>query len=142
MDFDETVTDDVEVVVVNDSLIDVIDQANMHNTQIEVDSTFVCKASVLRSLFSGDRVSKDRLRHVQGMTSTIKGFGSDDLSIDNMIMVGDPILVTTERGELQIAMIMGMSQAGKKEKRIPFKRLSEKNVQVKIMFMDLLAGKN
>ena len=36
-----------------------------------------------------------------------------------MIMVGDPILVTTERCELQTAMITGMSQAGKKEKRIP-----------------------
>ena len=144
MDFDETVTDDVEVRVVNDSFIDVIDQANTHETQIEIDSTFVYKASVLGSLFSGDRISKDRLRRVQGMTRTNKGFGSDDLSIDTMIMVGDPILVTTERGELQIAMIMGMCQAGKKEKRIPVERLSDKNVQldVKIMFMDLQEGNN
>ena len=50
MYFNETVTDDVEVGVVNDSFIDVIDQANTHDTQIEVDSTFVYKASVLRSL--------------------------------------------------------------------------------------------
>ena len=128
----------------NDSCIDVIDQANTHDTQTEVDSTFVYKASALRRMFSGDRMSKDRLMCVQGMTRTNKGFGSDDLSTDTMIMVGDPILVTTERGELQIAMIMGMCQAGKKEKRIPVERLSDKNVQldVKIMFMDLQEGNN
>ena len=110
MDFDETVTDDVEVGV------DVIDQANTHHdTQIEVDSTFVYKASVLRSLFSGDRMSKDRLRCVQGMTRTNRGFGSADLSIDTMIMVGDPILVTTERGELQIAIYGNVSSRKKGE---------------------------
>ena len=144
MDFDETVTDDVEVGIVNDSFIDVIDQANTHDTQIEVDSKFVYEAFILRSLFSGDMMSKDCLRRVQGMTRTNKCFGSDDLNIDNMIMVGDLILVTTERCELQIAIIMGMSQAKKKERRIPFGRLSDKNVQVdvKIMFIDLQEGSN
>ena len=76
-------------------------------TQIEVESTFAYKAYVLRSLLSGERMSKGRLRHVRHV--------QDELSTDNMIIVDDPILVTMIRCELQITMIRGMSKAGKKE---------------------------
>ena len=116
MDMDgEVDSNEMDVTCENERFFDVIEQPNGHDTQIQSDNKYVYKASVLRSLFSADKMWKDHLRRVQGMTRSNTVSATDDLRIDKLIMIGDPILVSTE-SDLKIATIMGMAQGGKKER--------------------------
>ena len=90
---------------------------NNNDTQIDVDGVFfIYKSMVLKSLFSGDKMPKDRLYLVQSMARTMNATTS--LNRENVIMAGDLILVSMEKCELQTAMVNGITKGGKKEKII------------------------
>ena len=74
-----------------------------HDPQIEIDGKHVYKATAVKSLFSANPLSKDRLRRVRGL-SKFTDVGEDtpsDLSIDSSVMVGDPLLVNV-KGTLEL----------------------------------------
>ena len=82
----------------------------------QVDGTPVYKASIVKSLFSSEPLSRDRLRKVRGMTKYTET-SSPSESIETAIMPGDPILINI-KGELKIAKITLVKKANRKVKFI------------------------
>ena len=60
---------------------------------IEVDGKNIYKASVVKMLFSSAKLSKDRLKRVQGLTAGTPGRGANSYDDDvNIVLIGDPLL--------------------------------------------------
>ena len=87
------------------SLVDMIDVRHKHDPQIEIDSSYVYKATVVKGLFSSNPLSKDRLRRVRGLSKNVDSEQiSENFSFDTVVLPGDPILVVV-KGELHICQI-------------------------------------
>ena len=95
------------------SIIDMVPQAReSYDPQIELDGTHVYKATIVKSLFSSNPMSKDRLRRVRGMTKFTGEQSEADMSIESSIMVGDPLLIDT-KGTLRVSKVIKLMKAGR-----------------------------
>lgn len=129
---DENVTDadhDDEELEDNPSetIIDMM-KINHHDNQIDIEGKYVYKATLVKSLFSSNPMSKDRLRRVQGMTKLERN-QDDDLRVEDIIMIGDPILMR-RNGKLTVAKVSNLVVAGRKTKCVKVDQLNSQNVAV------------
>ena len=62
-----------------------------YDAQVEVDASSIYKATCVKQAFSTTPLSKDRLQHVQGMSSVSNNSAS---SSRDMIFVGDPVVAS------------------------------------------------
>ena len=96
------------------SIIDLVQQNRTvtYDPQVEVDGKYVYKATVVRSLFGSNPLSKDHLRRVQGLSKFTESARAN-VSVDNSIMLGDPVLINV-KNRLQIAQIKCIKKANKR----------------------------
>lgn len=75
-------------------MIDLLEERDesgkVHDSIIDVDGVLFHKASVLKQTFVRVKVSKDRLRRVQGLSKTMGK--KEDLNLYNLIMKGDILI--------------------------------------------------
>ncbi|XP_066914918.1 uncharacterized protein [Clytia hemisphaerica] len=114
------------------SLIDMIPEetTQKHDVQTEIDGSRVYKATIVKSLFSSNPLSKDRLRKVRGMTKFTEDGQEASEAIETSIMPGDPILFNV-KGTLKIVKISVLKKATRKVKMVSCGDISNENVYVK-----------
>ena len=78
---------------------------------ITIEGKEVYKATVVKQMYSSQPLSKDRLRRVQGLTRSSNQL--DDTFVDNMVYVGDPVLIKPQTGNVYIANINTLTVAQK-----------------------------
>ena len=111
----------------SNSLIDMISppSQNQHDPQVEIDGSYVFKATIVKSLFSSDPMSKDRLRRVRGLTKF-----TDDCPrtmADKFLMIGDPLLAK-DKGKILLTKISSINQGGRKVKSVGIDNMNDENV--------------
>ena len=84
------VTEEEESVLLTDMI------QNEKCTTIEVDGKNIYKATVVNQLFSRNKLSKDRLRRVQGLSAGAPGESTQKIDDNNLIFIGDPLVVYSE----------------------------------------------
>ena len=102
-----------------------------------VDNGYIYKASIVKSLFSSNPLSRDRLRKVRGLTKfTDDSTGNSDgqQAIESSLMVGDPLLVKV-KDRLKIAKIEAIRVANRKVKTIEVDGLSKPNVMMDVKLL-------
>ena len=121
------------------SIIDMVEQnqdthvTQKHDPQIEVDGSYMYKATIVKSLFSSNPLSKDRLRRVRGLTKYTENGNTNtenlSTSIDSVLMVGDPLLIRV-KDKLQLCKIDLMKEANRKVKILQVGNLNKPNVTI------------
>ena len=129
--------DEDSVSSVSSSIIDMIDHRHKHDPQIEIENSYVYKATVVKGLFSSNQLSKDRLRRVRGLSKNVDSENiGENVSFDSSVMPGDPILVMAN-GELQICQIKCIRKASKKMKIINVEEMKNDNVSFEVIIMKM-----
>ena len=119
------------------SIIDLVQQNRTvtYDPQVEVDGKYVYQATVVRSLFGSNPLSKDRLRRVQGLSKFTESERAN-VSIDNSIMLGDPVLINV-KNRLQIAQIKCIKKGNKKVKLLTTDELNAHNVSIDAVILSM-----
>ena len=126
------------------SIIDMVpqDQGKSHDPQIQVEGSYVYKASVVKSLFSSNPLSRDRLRRVRGMTKFTDEGDTNSLAIETSVMAGDPMLVNV-KGTLRLSKILEVRKANRKVKLITAEEINDHNVTLDVIILKLeTSGEN
>ena len=123
------------------SLIDMIpfphpQENQKHDVQIEIDNKYVYKATVVKSIFSSQPLSRDRLRRVRGMTKYTESTAEGEHSIETSVLAGDPIMIEV-KGILRIAQIQLLKRANRKVKLIQAEDIHNENVYVEATLMKM-----
>lgn len=132
-------SDDVQVAGETDaptsSIMDYIDEPSSrtkHDNQIEIDGEFYFKASVVRQLFDQSAASNDRLKRVRAMSRYQDDEEQQKLWLDNVIMIGDPLLADNK-----ISVITKIMKSNKKIKTLSGNDLQEESVSLMIQHIEL-----
>ena len=94
------------------SIVDYVEEPSgtKYDNQIQIEGEYFFKASVVRQLFDQSSASSDRLKRVQAMGKYMDE-GKSDMNLDNIVMLGDPIL-----HKISVAVIKDIIVAGKKRR--------------------------
>ena len=115
-------------------MIDLIEETNenglKYDSQVQIDGVWFHKASVLKQTFQGKKVSKDRLRRVQGLSSTLGK--KEDMNLDNLVMKGDAILFLGPKNQPVLGTIKKITKGGKALHTIQGGQLQEENISLEI----------
>ena len=102
------------------SIIDYVQQPDVgavthmiHDCQVDVDGSYVYKATAMKILFRSNPLSKDRLRRVRGMSKL--NTEETDVSNETAVMVGDHVLVNITK-KVIVTQIKLIKKRGKKVK--------------------------
>ena len=102
---------------------------------IDVDGKNIYKATVVNQLFSRHKLSKDRLRRVQGLTSGTPG-DAKQVDDNNLIFIGDPLVIYAEQHPT-IANIINIKLAKQNKKFVTVDELQLKNLIFHVQPLDL-----
>ena len=136
VDADENVnskTDDE----LNVPLADLIDNDNGLKSVIQVDGKNIYKASVVKMLFSGAKLSKDRLKRVQGLTAGTPGANNLNEDDMNVVLIGDPLLVFHSK-ETKVANIIKIKLGNVQKKSITIDDMEKPNLEFAVQFLQLV----
>ena len=151
-DIDYSVSDEAEIedegLCVDDgdnddvtSIIDYVQQPDVgagthmiHDCQVDVDGSYVYKATVMKNIFSLNPLSKDRLRRVRGMSTL--NTEETDVSIETAVMVGDPILVNIKK-KVNVTQIKLIKKGGKKVKMLDVHDINNENIFIDVLVLCL-----
>ena len=101
---------------------------------IDVDGKNIYKATVVNQLFSKHKLSKDRLRRVQGLTSGTPG-DAKQVDENNLIFIGDPLVIYEQHPT--IANITNIKLAKQTKKFVTVDELESKNLFFHVQPLDL-----
>ena len=138
----ESVTSDEQEMDDNEgsTLIDVLEETGPDGTkadpQILVDNVWYHKSTILNQIFIGSRVSKDRLRRVQGLSKNLKESNKSG-NLEDALFLGDPILFIQD-GTPYIGSICNIKQGGKSIKIISGQDIQNENVIFVVTEIDLV----
>ena len=101
-----------------------------------IDGKKVYKSTCLKSISSAQKLSKDRLRRVQGMSYSPAG-STAALDPDSLLLNGDPVLIQKD-GQPRIANVVTISKQNETMSAIDLTRNDEelKNVELTLQFID------
>ena len=99
---------------------------------VDVDGSYVYKATVMKNMFSSNPFSKDRLRRVRVMRTL--NTKETDVSIETAVMVGDPILVNIKK-KVNVTQIKLIKKGGKTKK---VNMLDVNDINNENIFIDVL----
>ena len=113
--------------------IEAEEQANLcdyiNSPAIDIDGRQIYKATVVKQMYLSDPLSKDRLRRVQGLTYEVTN-NREDMSVDNTVYIGDPLLVKPHAGDTYIANIVNIKIAQKKVQSVAASLIGEDSTLV------------
>ena len=121
------------------SIIDMVEQnrSESHDPQIEIEGSYVFKATAVKSLFSTNPLSKDRRRRVRGFSKyTDSEPQQSATAIDTSLVVGYPLLIKVKQ-KMQIAKINGIKKANKKVKLLNVGELNDLNISIDAIILKI-----
>ena len=99
-----------------DLLEEVADDGKKHDSQVQVNEVWFHKSTILKQTFNGCRVSKDRLRRVQGLSKHVTE-KEKDLSLDDILLQGDVVIYIVKNIPI-LGSVSKITKGGKKVKLI------------------------
>ena len=131
-DTSEHSEDDSEEIDESSSLIDVLEETNQdgtkHDPQLCINDVWFHKSTVLKQTFVGCRVSKDRLRRVQGMSKFVRE-KENRLDLDDVLIQGDAVLYLQKKTP-KLGSVTKIHKAGKKVKMLNGVEIHAENVSL------------
>ena len=103
-----------------------------YDNQILIEGEYFFKASVVRQTFDSSSGSNDRLKRVKGMSKYKDDKENESLHLDNVAMIGDPLLVRKT-----IAIIIDMKYCNKKLTVLDGEKLRQDNVILTVRPIEL-----
>ena len=104
---------------------------------IQVDGKNIYKASVVKMLFSEAKLSKDRLKRVQGLTAGSPGANRDVGEDLNVVLVGDPLLVF-HNNDTRVANVLRMKLGNIQKKSLTVEDMEKPNLDFVVRFLQLV----
>ena len=104
---------------------------NMIN-QVQIGDEYFSKASIVCQLFERPSASSDRLKRVPAMGEYVDEQKNSDLDLNNVVMLGDPLLYKNS-----VALIQEIKIGTKKEKVLDGEKLHQENVALVIQYIEL-----
>ena len=108
------------------SMLEVSEKGVQHDSQIDVDGSWFHKSTILKQTFVGTKVSKDRLRRVQGMSKYVNK-KETSLNLDDILLLGDAVLYL-EKNVPKLGSVESMKKGGRKVKMLKGDELHSENV--------------
>ena len=84
---------------------------------LPIDGKRVYKTSCLKAITSSQKLSKDRLRRVQGM-STFPSEAQTTSNADNLLLIGNPILIVDPKEGQSVANVVKITKSNQSLKEI------------------------
>ena len=122
-----------KILMTGASIIDLLEESTNGQKcacEIEVNESWIHKASILKQVFAKGRVSKDRLRRVQGLSKSMHD-KSTDIDLEDVLLKGD-IDVFYQNKRPALGCIAEILKGLKKVNILPNQELNNEKTILKI----------